>query len=187
MTSSSAGVSASLGRVLDGYRPATGTEAADLVRVRALLATAPDPWRRDIPLHLTASAIVVHPPTGRVLLRWHDRVQAWLHVGGHGDPGESDPVAIALREASEETGLTDLKPWPGPDLVQLSVVPVSAGKGEPAHEHADLRYALATGEPDAARPESPTTPLRWLSIVDALAIVDLGLQPALGRVGALLP
>jgi 8-oxo-dGTP pyrophosphatase MutT (NUDIX family) len=36
----------------------------------------------------------------------------WLQVGGHGDPGEGDPLAIALREAAEETGLSDLVPWP---------------------------------------------------------------------------
>jgi 8-oxo-dGTP pyrophosphatase MutT (NUDIX family) len=165
----------------EGYRPTTDLEAADLARVRALLAGAPDPWRRDTPLHLTASALVVHPPTGRVLLRWHERQQAWLHVGGHADPGESDPLAIAMREATEETGLTDLKPWPGPELVHLAICGVPPGKGEPAHEHADLRYVLATDEPDAARPENPAARLRWVSIVEAATIVDAGLRTTLAR------
>ena len=55
--------------------------------------------------------MIVHPRLV-VLLRWHERQQAWLQVGGHGDPGEVDPFAIALREAEEETGLADLDVWP---------------------------------------------------------------------------
>ena len=98
--------------MLARYRPQDETEAADVARVRALVEAADDPWLRSLPLHVTASALIVDHGSGRVLLRWHERQQAWLHVGGHGDPGESDPLAIALREAAEETGLTDLVPCP---------------------------------------------------------------------------
>ena len=45
----------------------------------------------------------------------------WLQVGGHADPGESDPLRIALREAREETGLTDLVPWPDASLRHAAV------------------------------------------------------------------
>ena len=129
--------------LLDRYRPQGDAEAADIQRVRALTRTAADPWRRDIPLHVTASALIVHPPTARVLLRWHQRQQAWLQVGGHGDPGESDPLAIALREAQEETGLADVAPWPDAEIRHVVIVDVP-GQVEPAHEHADLRFILAT-------------------------------------------
>ncbi|HYN94808.1 MAG TPA: NUDIX domain-containing protein [Pilimelia sp.] len=154
---------AALAAALDAYEPRTVAEAADLARARALLH-AGRPWDRDTPLHVTVSALVVHPPTGRVLLRWHPRQRAWLQVGGHADPGEADPLAVALREAAEETGLPDLVAWPGDAPVQLAVVPVNAAGAEPAHEHADLRYVLATAQPDAARPENPAAELRWLSL-----------------------
>ena len=75
-------------------------------------------------MHFTASALVVHPDSGRVLLRWHQRMRMWLQVGGHGDPGEGDPLAIALREAREETGLPDLRPWPD-DAIRHAVLCVS--------------------------------------------------------------
>jgi 8-oxo-dGTP pyrophosphatase MutT (NUDIX family) len=149
--------------LLGSYRPQGETEAADVRRARQLAMTAENPWLRSLPLHLTASALVVHPASGRVLLRWHQRQQAWLQVGGHGDPGESDPLAIALRESIEETGLPDLEPWPDAQLRQVAVVAVPANSREPAHHHADLRFFLATRSPDAARPESPDAPLRWLS------------------------
>jgi 8-oxo-dGTP pyrophosphatase MutT (NUDIX family) len=172
---------------LDRYRPHGEAEIADLRRVRALAEAADDPWRRELPLHLTASALVVHPPTGRVLLRWHQRQQAWLQVGGHGDPGESDPLAIARREAAEETGLDDLVPWPDERLRHLVIVDVPAGKGESAHEHADLRYFMATRTPDAARAETSDAPLRWLSLTEAHeATSEANLRETLARMERLL-
>src|ERR1022692_5102501 len=144
--------------MLRRYRPQGETEAADVARVRALAETAQDPWLRSLPLHVTASALIVHPESGRMLLRWHQRQQAWIQVGGHADPGESDPLAIALREASEETGLTDLVPWPDGQIRHVVNVCVAASSREPAHEHADVRFVLATRAPDEARPESPDAP-----------------------------
>jgi 8-oxo-dGTP pyrophosphatase MutT (NUDIX family) len=154
---------------LDRFAPPTAEEAADVARIRAV-AGAGDPWSRQAPLHVTGSALIVHPPSQRVLLRWHARQQAWLQVGGHGDPGEHDPLAIALREGAEETGLADLAPWPDDGVVQVVVVQVPAAPHEGAHEHADVRFLLATGDPDAARPERPDAELRWLAVDAALAL-----------------
>ena len=105
--------------LLRHYQPESETETTDVARVRALAERTQDPYPRSLPLHVTGSALIVHPDSGRVLLRWHQRQQAWLQVGGHGDPGESDPLAVALREAREETGLTDLEPWPDAELWQV--------------------------------------------------------------------
>jgi 8-oxo-dGTP pyrophosphatase MutT (NUDIX family) len=173
--------------LLDRYRPVGGTETTDVQRVRALAEAVDDPWRRELPLHVTASALIVHPETARVLLRWHQRQQAWLQVGGHGDPGETDPLAIALREAVEETGLTDLVPWPDAPLQHLVIVGVPPGKGEPSHEHADLRYFMATRTPEAARAENEHAPLRWLSIAEAYqATSEVNLRESLARLERLL-
>ncbi|MFY9867785.1 MAG: NUDIX domain-containing protein [Trebonia sp.] len=172
---------------LAGYQAAGETEASDVARMRALAAAEPDPWSRSLPLHFTASALVLHPDSGRVLLRWHQRLRMWLQAGGHADPGESDPLAIALREAAEETGLPDLVPWPDGALKHVVVCQVPSGKGEPAHEHADLRYFMATGEPDAARPENPGAPLRWLTLAEARDLVGTNnLRHTLDRAAALL-
>jgi 8-oxo-dGTP pyrophosphatase MutT (NUDIX family) len=173
--------------MLEDYRPETETEAADVARVRALLAAAPDPWLRSLPLHVTASAVIVHPDSGQVLLRWHQRQQAWLQVGGHGDPGESDPLAIAGREAAEETSLPDLVPWPDARIRHVVIVPVPAGAGEPAHEHADVRFVLATQAPGRARAEHPGAPLRWLPVAGAQAATSAdSLKETLTRVARLL-
>jgi 8-oxo-dGTP pyrophosphatase MutT (NUDIX family) len=176
-----------LRELLDGYQPRGEAETRDLARVRELAEAVDDPWRRTLPLHLTGSALIVSPASGEVLLRWHRRHQAWLQVGGHGDQGESDPLAIALREAREETGLDDLVPWPDRALRHLVVVGVPAARGEPAHEHADLRFTLATNEPGAARAEAPDAPLRWLPFGAALAATsEPNLQETISRVRGLI-
>ncbi len=156
--------------LLSTYRPRTTVEAADVQRTLDVVA-AGDPWSRASPLHVTASALVVHPPTRRVLLRWHVRQGSWLHVGGHGDPGEREPVEVALREGREETKLDDLVCWPNGELRHVVVVPAPASATESAHEHADLRFVCATGTPELARPENATAALRWLSLADAFATV----------------
>jgi 8-oxo-dGTP pyrophosphatase MutT (NUDIX family) len=178
---------ATLTALLDRYQPQGDTEASDVQRVRALIQTAADPYRRDLPLHVTASALIVHPPTARVLLRWHQRQQAWLQVGGHGDPGESEPLVIVGREAEEETGLPDLVPWPDAEIRHVVIVNVPPGKGEPAHEHADVRYFMATRVPDAIRAESAHAPLQWLSLPAARdATSEPNLRETLARLEPLL-
>jgi 8-oxo-dGTP pyrophosphatase MutT (NUDIX family) len=170
------------------YQPDGDAEAADVARVRALLQSSPDPYPRTLPLHVTGSALIVHPDSGRVLLRWHPRQQAWLQVGGHGDPGENDPLGIARREAAEETGLADLAPWPDPQLRHVVIVPVPAAGADPAHEHADVRFFLATRMPDTIVPESPDAPLRWLTLAEARELTtEPNLRETLSRVERLLP
>ncbi len=172
--------------LLDGYAARGPAETADLARCRALARAQADPWQRSMPLHFTASALIVHPASRRVLLRWHPRQQAWIQVGGHGDAGERDPVAIALREGQEETGLTDLAPWPGPACCTWSSSSVPALGADPAHEHADLRFVLATGDPGAARPEHPEAPLRWLTLAGARALsAEANVHESLDRLDGL--
>jgi 8-oxo-dGTP pyrophosphatase MutT (NUDIX family) len=176
--------------ILQAYRPLSVDEAADVARLQMMLASTLDPWMRVSPLHVTGSALVVHPSTRRVLLRWHARQQGWLQVGGHADPAESDPFHVACREAAEETGLTDLVAWPDPQqprVMQIVVVPVPAGKGEPPHQHGDIRYALATAQPEGVVAESAEAPLAWLSMDEALSRVgEDNLRVCLRRVAALL-
>ena len=80
-----------------------------------------------------------------------------------------------------------LRPWPDATVRHAVVCAVPPGKGEPAHEHADLRFIMATSDPDAARPEDAGAPLRWLTIDEARALVGgNNLRHTLDRVEQLL-
>jgi hypothetical protein len=64
---------------------------------------------------------------------------------------------------------------------------VPAAVDEPAHEHADLRFVFATGEPGAARAEAPDAPLRWLPAREAFEVTsEANLRETLSRVERLL-
>jgi 8-oxo-dGTP pyrophosphatase MutT (NUDIX family) len=175
-------------RALNGYAPRDDRERADVARLRALLGHG-DVFDRSTPVHVTGSALVVHPPTRTVLLRWHPRMQMWMQVGGHFDADETDPRLVALREAREETGLSDLR---SPSLtadppVQIVIVPVPAHGDEPAHEHADFRYVFVTETPDAIVAESPHAQLRWLDLgVAAEETTEENLCVFLSRVSEVL-
>jgi hypothetical protein len=67
------------------------------------------------------------------------------------------------------------------------IVPVPASTREPAHEHADLRFVLATRTPDSARAENPDAPVRWLSPGEAREISsEANLRETVSRAEELL-
>jgi 8-oxo-dGTP pyrophosphatase MutT (NUDIX family) len=159
-----------LGELAKGYL-ATHEASPATAEAFVSLGVASEPFDRDAPLHITGSALAVHLPSRRVLLRFHERVGSWIQLGGHGEAGEEDPFVVARRESIEESGLLDLRaPDPAaPRLVQVVLVEVGASGREPAHQHLDLRYLLLTEQPESARPESPSAPLRWVEVDDAPA------------------
>jgi len=114
------------------------------------------------PGHITASCYVVDDRS-RLLLHHHRRLDRWLQMGGHLEPGEST-VDAALREATEESGLRDLQlAFDG--ILDLDVHVIPAGRGEPEHRHFDVRYIARTGSPDAiAMDEQESKALQWVDL-----------------------
>ncbi|MCX6956055.1 MAG: NUDIX domain-containing protein, partial [Verrucomicrobia bacterium] len=64
--------------------------------------------RSCMPGHLTGSAWIVSPDRTRTLLTHHHKLDKWLQLGGHAD-GDGDLLAVALREAREESGLVNVR------------------------------------------------------------------------------
>jgi len=75
-----------------------------------------------------------------------------------------------------------------PSQIQhVVIVNVPPGKGEPAHEHADVRFFMATQTPQEARPENAAAALRWLSLTEAYdATSEPNLRETLTRMQRLL-
>jgi 8-oxo-dGTP pyrophosphatase MutT (NUDIX family) len=170
------------------HDPLDAREAADLAAIVRLVETEPGCFSRKTyaPGHVTGSAFIVHPPTRRVLLHHHRRLDAWLQMGGH-DEGEHDPRATALREGAEESGLADLVLL-SPEVLDVDVHPIPPGKGEPAHLHHDVRYAVATLAPDTIlRDDAESIALRWFTLDEAAAAMDdPDAARALARIARLL-
>lgn len=90
--------------------------------------------------HITGSAWVLNPSGKRALLTLHRRLGRWLQPGGHAD-GEGDTLAVALREAREESGINELTPLSVEIFdVDIHAIPASTARREPEHLHYDVRY-----------------------------------------------
>ncbi len=123
------------------------------------LAAREDACRRECAAgHLTASGVLLDHTGTRVLLTLHPRVGRWLQLGGHCEPEDSSLVEAALREATEESGITGLRIGEAP--IDLDVHPVTCSLGVPTR-HFDVRYAVFA--PPGAEPvrSDESDDLRW--------------------------
>ena len=58
--------------------------------------------------HFTGSAWIISPDKSNILMTHHKKLGKWIQLGGHAD-GESDLLKVALREATEESGIQQFK------------------------------------------------------------------------------
>lgn len=110
--------------------------------------------------HITGSAWLLNPRGTHVLLTHHRKLGRWLQLGGHSD-GHADSLAVARREAEEESGL-EVEVLDG-RIFDLDVHEIPARGQDPAHYHFDVRYAFrARSEAFAVSAES--LELAWVPL-----------------------
>lgn len=132
------------------------------------LAAHPDGmWKACRAGHLTASALVIDPERGRVLLTLHRKLRMWLQTGGHCEPQDASLGAAALREATEESGVEGLTLLPG-GPVRLDRHPIPA----PCHWHFDVQYAVVAPPGAAHSVSDESLDVRWFGYDEVAAVAD---------------
>ncbi|OQR60533.1 NUDIX hydrolase [Streptomyces maremycinicus] len=148
--------------VLKGYE---GQEELRQAYLDHLAAHADGMWKACGDGHITASALVIDPERGRVLLTLHKKLRMWLQMGGHCEPADESLRAAALREATEESGIGGLALLPGG--------PVRLDRHRtPCAWHYDVQYAALApaGSVEAISDES--LDLRWFAYDEVAGVAD---------------
>ncbi|AGS71707.1 NUDIX hydrolase [Streptomyces collinus] len=122
-------------------------------------------WKACGDGHVTASALVIDPERGRVLLTLHRKLRMWLQMGGHCEPSDATLADAALREGTEESGVAGLTLLPGG--------PVRLDRHHtPCAWHLDVQYAALapSGAVEAISDES--LDLRWFAYDEVAGVAD---------------
>lgn len=117
-------------------------------------------------VHFTSSGFVVNESLDKVLMVHHLIYRTWAWTGGHAD-GEADMLAVAIREAQEETGITELRPLTGV-MDSFDVLPVygheKKGQYVGTHLHLSAAYVLIASEEETIRMKADENDgVRWIA------------------------
>lgn len=122
-------------------------------------------WKACKDGHITASALVIDPGHGRVLLTLHKKMRMWLQMGGHCEPADGTLAEAALREATEESGIAG--------LALLSGGPVRLDRHlTPCAWHLDVQYAALAPAGAVETISDESLDLRWFAYDEVADVAD---------------
>ncbi len=127
-----------------------------------------DVLRRDNEIaHLTGSSMIFNDNWDKVLMIYHNIYDSWAWTGGHAD-GEENLLALALKEAKEETGLKNIHVI-SEDIVSLDILSVVEHYKDdayvPPHLHLSVAYVFQADEKEALSiKEDENSGVKWILI-----------------------
>ncbi|GAA2368665.1 NUDIX hydrolase [Nonomuraea africana] len=155
--------------VLAGWAAPTAEEAELREEFLQHLRTHPDAMKRSCaPGHLTATTAVLSHDGAQVLLTLHPKAGMWLPMGGHCEQSDGSLAGVALREATEESGISGLRLLPGPLALDRHKVWC-----HPPHSwHLDVEYAAVAPAGAEAVMSDESLDLRWFPVDEIPELSD---------------
>lgn len=114
--------------------------------------------------HITGSAWLMDENYERALLTHHRKLDRWLQPGGHAD-GQSNVLAVAMRESEEESGLAEIEPV-SDSLFDIDIHLIPARGNEAEHFHYDCRFLLRSVGSDQYTVSEESDDLAWILLSD---------------------
>ena len=157
---------------IENYIPYNEQEKHDKAIMLKFLKENDDAFDRENEVsHMTASSWIVNKDRTKVLMCFHNIYNSWSWTGGHCD-GEKDCLKVAIKEAKEETGITNIKPISN-DIYSLEILTVDGhikrGKYVSSHTHMNVTYLLEADETDFIRmKEDENSGVSWFTLEEAL-------------------
>ncbi len=163
---------------LAGWRAPDSEQDSVRHAVTAFVLARTDSCARECePGHITASAAVLDDSGTHVLLTLHPRLGRWVQLGGHCETGDPDIGAAALREATEESGITGLTLGP---LAAIHVHPLTCSLGVPTR-HLDLQFVAHAPAGAAITISDESLDLRWWPVTGLPPGTDQALEYLVAR------
>lgn len=121
--------------------------------------------RNETSRHFTSSALIINKDNTKALLLKHKKLNMWLQPGGHCD-GNPDVLAVALKEAYEETNINSLEAVTGKifdiDIHQIPEHISSSGIVTPSHFHYDIRFLIQVKSDEQGFINNESTDIKWI-------------------------
>jgi 8-oxo-dGTP pyrophosphatase MutT (NUDIX family) len=159
---------------IKNYKPYNEQEEKDKKLIEYYIDNFKDILTRENEVaHLTSSAFILNKDKSKVLMIYHNIYDSWAWTGGHAD-GEEDLLAVALKEAKEETGIKKVNPIT-PDIFSLEILPVAGhykrGKYVSAHLHLSVTYLLKAYENEELfiKPDE-NSGVKWIPIDEVVKV-----------------
>ena len=120
--------------------------------------------------HVTGSAWITNPAYTHALMLHHKKLDRWLQPGGHVEQ-ESKVLETALREAREESGISDLR-MINDDIFDLDIHTIPANRKEGQHQHFDIRYLFEAALDAIPAISEESNDVRWFTLEEIATIND---------------
>ena len=157
---------------IEDYKPFNEQEKMDKLLLLNWIRNNDNAFSRENTVaHMTASAWVVNRERTRVLMVYHNIYNSWSWLGGHAD-GETDLLAVALREVKEEAGISHVSPV-SEEIFSLESLTVDGhvkkGKYVSSHLHLNVTYLLEADSEEAVSIKADeNSGVAWFSPEEAL-------------------
>ncbi len=158
----------SLSQLLNRYLPTSNAEQQSKQLMLEFLENNSECFERSCVLgHFTASAFLLNKIGDKFLLLHHTKLNAWLQPGGHCD-GNADVLAVAIKEAQEETGIEHIRAIKS-DIFDIDIHDIPVYNNIPEHKHYDIRFLLQVVSDEPIKGNHESQDIAWFS-KDQLAL-----------------
>jgi 8-oxo-dGTP pyrophosphatase MutT (NUDIX family) len=148
-------------KLLEQYLPSKEEETAK-ARIIAFIQDNENCFERSLSSgHVTASAWLLSKDLNKALLTHHTKLNNWFQLGGHCD-GNADILAVAIKEAQEESGILGIVPVMN-SIFDVDIHSIPANQKEAAHYHYDIRFLLKVESNEQVKSNLESKELRWVS------------------------
>ncbi len=156
--------------LIENYKPINMQEEKDKEVILEYLSYFDNLLTRDNNFaHFTSSAFIVNQDYTKVLMAYHNIYKSYAWLGGHMD-GIKDPLKVAIKEAEEESSITNLELITN-DIISLDVIEVighfKRNKWITPHVHLNVTYLFKANDYDFIKENlDENSSVKWLPIAN---------------------